>query len=183
MKPRVLRTALGLFFTAAGVALAIYDGGVALAAAVVDQATPALVVQELNGQDFDIAKLRGKVVIINFWATWCPPCRKEIPALDAFYKRYHAKGVELIGLSADRSRDRSAVIKMMQSVDYPVAMLDDATVNGFGTPSVLPTTYIVDARGIVRSKLTDTEVVTEQSLAKMVLPLLPERTVTQGSMP
>jgi cytochrome c biogenesis protein CcmG/thiol:disulfide interchange protein DsbE len=176
-----LRTAPCLVFIAACAALAVSAGGVALAAAIVDQATPALVVQELNGQTFDIAKLRGKVVIISFWATWCPPCRKEIPALDAFYRRYHAQGVELIGLSADRPRDRSEVVKMMQSVNYPAAMLDDAKVNGFGTPSALPTTYVVDADGVVRSKSTDTEVVTEQSLAKMVLPLLPQRTATQGS--
>src|SRR5258708_1801560 len=67
---------------------------------------PSLAVPELDGKTFDLGALRGQVVIVNFWATWCPPCRQEMPMLDAFYRRYHARGVELIGLSADRPHDR-----------------------------------------------------------------------------
>jgi len=64
------------------------------AAAELGQPAPALVVQELNGQTFDLATLRGKVVVINFWATWCPPCRQEMPALDEFYRRYPWRRLE-----------------------------------------------------------------------------------------
>ncbi|MBV8454651.1 MAG: TlpA family protein disulfide reductase [Deltaproteobacteria bacterium] len=141
------------------------------------QPAPALVVEELNGNTFDLAAQRGKVTIVNFWATWCPPCRKEMPALDQFYRRYHAQGLEMIGLSADRPHDRSDVIKVMQLFSYPAAMLDDAKSNGFSDPSALPVTYVVDAQGVVRAKLTpDEKPVTEQSLAAAVLPLLPQRT-------
>ena len=70
--------------------------------------------------------MHGKVVIVNFWATWCPPCRKEMPALDAFYRRYHGDGLEMIGVSTDRPHDRSDVIKVMQSLSYPAAIMDDA---------------------------------------------------------
>jgi len=88
----------------------------------------------------------------------------------------------MIGLSADRPHDRSDVIKVMQSFGYPAAMLDDAKVNGFGEPSALPTTYVIDAKGIVRARLSPEEkAVTEQSLAAIVLPLLPEPTATKGS--
>jgi cytochrome c biogenesis protein CcmG, thiol:disulfide interchange protein DsbE len=145
------------------------------------QPAPALIVEELNGNTFDLATQRGKVTIVNFWATWCPPCRKEMPALDAFYRRYHAQGLEMIGLSADRPHERSAVIKVMQSYSYPAAMLDDAKSDGFADPSALPVTYIVDAQGIIRAKFTpDENPVTEQSLAAAVLPLLSPRTPTQG---
>jgi hypothetical protein len=58
-----------------------------------------------------------------------------MPVLDAFYRRYHGQGLEMIGLSADRPHDRSDVSKVMQSFSYPAAMLDDAKVNDFGTPS------------------------------------------------
>src|SRR5208282_5964094 len=109
---------------------------------------------KLNGQTFDLSAQRGKVVIVSFWATWCPPCREEMPALDAFYRRYHGNGLEMIGLSADRPHDRSDAIKVMQSYTYPAAMLDDASVNDFGTPSSLPMTVIVDSNGVVRAKLT-----------------------------
>jgi cytochrome c biogenesis protein CcmG, thiol:disulfide interchange protein DsbE len=71
----------------------------ALAAAEIGQPAPALVVQELNGKTFDLAALRGHVVVVNFWATWCPPCRKEMPALSAFYRQYHSRGVEMIGIA------------------------------------------------------------------------------------
>ena len=75
----------------------------------VGQPAPSLVVQELDGQTFDLSAVRGKVVVVSFWATWCPPCRAEMPVLDAFYRRYHGQGLEMIGLSADRPHDRSDV--------------------------------------------------------------------------
>jgi thiol-disulfide isomerase/thioredoxin len=147
----------------------------------VGQAAPALVVQELDGQTFDLAKLRGKVVIVNFWATWCPPCRQEMPALDAFYRRYHPQGLELIGLSADRPHDRSEVAKVMASFSYPAAMLDDATANDFGSPSALPITFVVDRQGVVRARLTPDETkLTEKSLADVVVPLMAHKAAATG---
>ncbi|HVB81028.1 MAG TPA: redoxin domain-containing protein [Candidatus Binataceae bacterium] len=178
-----MRPASWFVTLAMGAAILAYAAGPAFALATVGQPAPALVVPELNGQAFDLAKLRGKVVIVSFWATWCPPCRKEMPALNAFYRQYHDRGLDVIGLSADRPRDRSDAIKVMQSFSYPAAMLHDAKANGFGEPSELPTTYVVDAQGIVRAKLTPNEKpVTEQALAAVVLPLLPQRTAKQGSM-
>jgi cytochrome c biogenesis protein CcmG, thiol:disulfide interchange protein DsbE len=145
------------------------------------QPAPALIIQQLNGNTFNLADQRGKVTIVNFWATWCPPCRKEMPALDTLYRRYHSRGLEMIGLSADRPHDRSEVIKVMQPFSYPAAMLDDAQSDGFGDPSVLPVTYVVDAQGVVRAKFTpDEKPLTEQSLAAAVLPLLSQRAPAQG---
>jgi cytochrome c biogenesis protein CcmG, thiol:disulfide interchange protein DsbE len=147
------------------------------------QPAPALVIEELNGNTFDLAAQRGKVTIVNFWATWCPPCRKEMPALDAFYRRYHLQGLEMIGLSADRPHDRSEVAKVMQSLSYPAAMLDDARSDGFGDPSALPVTYVVDANGIVRAKFTpDDKLLTEESLSAAVLPLLPQKSAAHASL-
>jgi cytochrome c biogenesis protein CcmG, thiol:disulfide interchange protein DsbE len=154
----------------------------AFASATVGQAAPALIVPELGGRTLDLSAQRGKVVIVNFWATWCPPCREEMPALDAFYKRYQGRGLEVIGVSANRSHDRSDVIKVMQSFSYPAAMMGDARVNDFGPPSVLPTTFVVDRNGVVRAKLTpDQTPVTEQNLANVVLPLLPQSSAAHAS--
>ena len=145
----------------------------ALASDMVSQPAPALVAQELNGKEFNLVSERGKVVIVNFWATWCAPCRKEMPALDAFYKRYHNEGLEMIGMSADSHHDRSDVASVAQTISYPAAMLNDATNNGFGDPDQLPETWVIDRNGIVRAELTpDKAEVTEQSLADVVLPLL-----------
>jgi cytochrome c biogenesis protein CcmG, thiol:disulfide interchange protein DsbE len=154
-------------------AIAIGIGGAALAAGYVGEAAPSLVVPELSGQVFDLAAMHGRVVILNFWATWCAPCRQEMPALDAFYRRYHVRGVDLIGLSADRSRDQAEVPKVMQAFSYPAAILSDAKVNGFGTPAVLPATFVIDGNGVVRARFTpDGTPLTEKTLAAVVVPLL-----------
>ncbi len=133
----------------------------------------ALVVPTVQGPPFDLAALRGKVVVVNFWATWCVPCRQEMPALDAFYQRYRSQGVELIGLSADKKRDAGQVRKVAATVTYPVALASEASKSSFGTPSVLPVTYIVDRTGAVRAELRPTKApLTADALAAQVLPLL-----------
>ncbi len=171
-----------LWFLGAGVAANIFFAAPAFASATVGNPAPALNVSELDGQTFDLSALHGKVVIVNFWATWCPPCREEMPALDAFYRRYHGQGLEMIGVSADRSHDRSDVTKVMQSYSYPAAMLDDAKVNEFGTPDALPMTVVVDGNGVVRAKLTpDQTKVTEKSLSDAVLPLLPQKSAAESN--
>jgi cytochrome c biogenesis protein CcmG, thiol:disulfide interchange protein DsbE len=153
--------------------MVLFMVGSALALAELGQTAPSLVVDELSGQTFDLAAMRGRVVVINFWATWCPPCRQEMPELDAFYRQYHARGIEMIGLSVDRPHDRADVRKVMQSFNYPAAILDDAKDNGFGTPSALPVTYVIDSSGVLRVRLSPNETpVTEKTLAAAVLPLL-----------
>jgi cytochrome c biogenesis protein CcmG/thiol:disulfide interchange protein DsbE len=175
-----------LFPTIPIAAVILTVGARAFANAEVGKPAPALVVKELNGDTFDLAAQHGRVTIVNFWATWCPPCRKEMPALDAFYRQHHAEGLELIAVSDDRPHERSEVVKVMQSFSYPAAMLDDAESDGFGDLTALPATYVVDANGIVRVKFTpDEKPLTEQSLADAVLPLLPPkgRAGSSGSPP
>jgi cytochrome c biogenesis protein CcmG/thiol:disulfide interchange protein DsbE len=166
---------------AAGVLAFAGFSPLACAATAIGQPAPSLVVQELDGQTFDLGAVRGKVVIVSFWATWCPPCRAEMPVLDAFYRRYHGQGLEMIGLSADRPHDRSDVSKVMQSFSYPAAMLDDAKVNDFGTPGTLPMTVVIDGQGMIRAQLTpDQTAVTEKSLSAAVLPLLQQKSAPHG---
>jgi peroxiredoxin len=163
-------------FLSAMAAVLACSGRLALATADVGQPAPALAATELTGQGFDLGALRGRVVIVNFWATWCVPCRAEMPALDAFYRQYHNQGLDMIGISADHPRDRSDVVKAMQSFAYPAAMLGDARPNGFGSPDALPETFVIDQTGVVRAKFRpDQTGVTEQSLAAAVLPLLPRK--------
>jgi thiol-disulfide isomerase/thioredoxin len=142
------------------------------AAVDVGQPAPKLVVSELDGTSFDLKSQLGKVVIVNFWATWCEPCRQEASILDAFYKAHHGDGLELVGLSMNRPREREAVQKAMKSVTYPVAIAAEATSNGFGAIRVLPATYVIDREGIVRARFSAGEPVTERQLEDVVVPLL-----------
>jgi cytochrome c biogenesis protein CcmG, thiol:disulfide interchange protein DsbE len=155
----------------AGAAIAVFAAGRAFALAAAGEPAPPLVVREFGGQTFDLAKLRGKVVIVNFWATWCPPCRREMPALSAFYRRYHRRGVEMIGIAV--KSERASAQKIMRALSYPAAMLGDAQANGFGTPAEIPETFVVGPSGVVRDRLTPEKApLTEKSLSAAVLPLL-----------
>lgn len=139
----------------------------------VGETAPALVVKEFDGGTFDLAAQRGHVVVLNFWASWCPPCRAEIPALNAVYKQDHARGLEMIGLSTDSSHARSAASKMMSSVSYPAAMLIDAERDGFGSPADLPTTIVIGPQGIVRAELKPSDgPLTAGRLSKVIGPML-----------
>jgi cytochrome c biogenesis protein CcmG, thiol:disulfide interchange protein DsbE len=140
----------------------------------VGERAPALIVPTLDGPTFDLAALRGKVVVVNFWASWCSPCRAEMPQLDAFYRQHHAQGLELLGLSVDDPQDRATVAHIMKSFSYPAAMAVAAKVNDFGAPVAVPMTWIIDAKGVVRARLIAGNTVTLQSLAQAVLPLLPQ---------
>ena len=142
----------------------------ACAAPEIGKAAPELVVTALDGQTFDLAKLKGKVVLVNYWATWCAPCKKDMPKLDAFYRRYQGQNLEMIGISVDRDSDLPKVRKVMESLAYPVAILKDVTVNGFGEPDGVPITWIIDTDGKVSDRMID---VRDELLNRLVVPLLP----------
>jgi cytochrome c biogenesis protein CcmG/thiol:disulfide interchange protein DsbE len=161
------------FRACAAATLVLAAAATAARAPQVGQLAPALVAPQLDGRVFDLASLRGKVVIVNFWATWCAPCRAEMPLLDSFYQRYHAQGLELLGLSVDDASDRAEVVRVMRKFSYPAALGASAKVNGFGPPLAVPVTWIIDSAGVVRARLLAGTSVTEQSLTQSVLPLLP----------
>jgi len=148
--------------------------GWVLAAPTVGGPAPRLVVETLDGARFDLSTLRGKVVLVNLWATWCPPCREEMPALDEFYARHRSEGVELLGLSADRKRDRKDVLTMARGLHYPVAFAAEAAENGFGTPSVLPITYLIAPDGVLRAVFLPKAKLSVETLEAAVEPLLPK---------
>ena len=163
-------------FPLPALALAVGLSGSVIASPSVGQAAPALKVALLDGQPFDLSALRGKVVIVNFWATWCPPCSAEMPQLDTFYKQYHLQGVEMIALSSEHSHARRDVRKTMEKYTFPAAMLCDAKANGFGDPDDLPDTYVIDTNGVIQAKfLAGKPQVTVKSLTDAVIPLLPQK--------
>jgi len=139
----------------------------------VGQTAPVLTGKELDGSAFDLAAFKGKVVLVHFWATWCPPCQVEMPLLDDFYKKYHGQGVELIGISVDRPRARDEVVTFMQKLSFPAALISDLDTNGFGNPPILPITYVIDKTGKVAAALSTAQTpVSAQVLVDMVVPFI-----------
>jgi thiol-disulfide isomerase/thioredoxin len=122
-------------------------------AVVVGAAAPALVAQSFDNRPIDLAALRGRVVVLNFWASWCGPCRGEMPMLDALAREYRARGVVVVGMSADDRHDRKDAQRAAQAVGYLTGMLTEARVNDFGEPRVLPLTYIIAPSGVVAAVL------------------------------
>ena len=140
----------------------------------VGRSAPALVVPQLDGHVFDLAKLRGQVVLVNFWATWCSPCRSEMPTLNAFYRRYRSRGLDVLGLSIDEPMDAAQVRQVMRQFSYPAALASAARTDGFGEPIAVPVTYVIDSGGVIRAQLQaqGPAGVSREALEQAVLPLL-----------
>jgi thiol-disulfide isomerase/thioredoxin len=170
----MISSTLGRMALALASASALAGGASALAAAPkVGAPAPAVILRTLDGQMLDLAQLRGKVVVVNVWATWCAPCRAEMPMLNAFFLQHRDADVVLVGLSADRTRDKGDVRKVMGAFAYPAALLSEATVDKLDDPRVLPLTYVVDKSGVVRSVFGGTGTpLTAQRLADAVAPWL-----------
>ena len=104
-------------------------------------------VRDLDGRTISLASLRGKVTIVNFWATWCGPCRAEIPDLVALQQKYKDQ-LQVIGISEDEASP--AVVKTFAAqfnVNYPVAMVTPELEKLFGSVSALPTSFVIDREG------------------------------------
>ncbi len=129
-------------------------------------------VQLTDGRSLTSQQLKGKVVLVNFWATWCPYCRKEKPAIDSFWQSYQARGFEVIAVSVDDPPEKIAA--WMQDKDYRfMAAPTNASVTAaFGNVSSVPTSFIVDANGNIRHKIAGQ--VHYARLEKLVVPLLPK---------
>ena len=116
---------------------------------------------------------RGKVTIINCWATWCVPCREEMPAIDAYYKKYKASGLEVLAISMDDARDAAEVRRLAQNYSFPIALKSDANFKGLGRIWRIPSTFVIDKRGILRKNgLVGDPKVDLQALDALVTPLL-----------
>jgi|HigsolmetaAR202D_1030399.scaffolds.fasta_scaffold12953_4 cytochrome c biogenesis protein CcmG/thiol:disulfide interchange protein DsbE len=134
---------------------------------------PDFRVETLDGRTVALSDLRGQVVLVNFWATWCPPCRFEMPGFQRVYEEYRDQGFTILGLSMDRGGTH--VVREFldeRGITYPVAMATPEAVRAFGGANLLPTSYLIDKEGRIR--YTVKGVYTETALSQAVGRLLRE---------
>jgi peroxiredoxin len=119
--------------------------------------TPKLIVNDFSGKPFDLAQQRGKWVLIHFFASWCPGCKTELPAIVKLYENQHAQNLSILALSPEPRRKKTEVVDFMKPYSIPAALIAEAKVNDFGLAIALPTTYLLDPNGQIKLIFTPEE--------------------------
>jgi len=126
---------------------------------------PDFTLSDLSGKPWRIADLRGKVVLVNFWATWCPPCRKELPSLEAFSARFADQGLVVLGIS-DESAAKVMPFVRRQAISYPILLDPGRVVNQAFAIQGIPKSFVYDRSGKLVATAIDMR--TEQQFLAML---------------
>jgi len=131
----------------------------AVAAGEIGSRLPEFSIKDLEGRQVSSQELRGKVLLIDFWATWCEPCKKEMPGYQQLLDRYGPKGFAVIGFKFDTMKDVEDPVRFAKrlGVRYPLAVGTEDVRQKFGGIEGLPTTMIYDRQGVLREKIVGFE--------------------------
>lgn len=142
----------------------------------VGQTAPAYQARSSNASLLTSAQERGKVVLVHFWATWCVPCRTEMPALERYYQKHHAEGLDILAVSMDDAQDLPKMRQMMSTYSYPAFWYQNSDFKSFGRIWRIPLTFVIDRSGILRQDSWDggDEGLDETALETVLTPLLAE---------
>lgn len=119
---------------------------------------PDWTLPDVGGNPVSFAQFKGKVVVVDFWATWCPPCIKEIPGYIALQEKHGKDGLVIVGISLDRKG--ATVVKPFMAkygINYPIVIGDQDTVAAFGGFNAIPTTFLINRDGMIVDRKTGAE--------------------------
>jgi peroxiredoxin len=132
---------------------------------------PAFALPDLEGKTVSSAEFAGKVVVLDFWATWCPPCREEVPHFVRLQSKYRAQGLQIVGLSVDAGGAKDvAPFADEYNVNYTMLLANDELVKAFGNITFLPTTFVLDRQGKIVKKFTG--IASPEAFEAVIAPLL-----------
>ena len=130
--------------------LAIFMGSSLASSGLTGQTAPDFVLKSATGENLRLSEYRGDVVMINFWATWCGPCRQEMPLLDELYTRYQRVGFNLLGVNIDDDSRRAMAMVNELGISFPVLFDEDKKVSKLYEVEAMPLTILLDREGTVR---------------------------------
>ena len=111
---------------------------------------PDFALKTLDGRTVRLEDVRGKVVLLNFWATWCAGCRVEMPRFVEQYRKHHAQGLEIVGVSMDDGgNDAIAAFVKAHHINYTIVKGNDAVAKSYGGARFLPQTFVIDRKGTI----------------------------------
>ena len=146
---------------------------VAIAALELGQAAPDIEGTLLNGKPFSLSANKGKVVLVNFWASWCEPCREEMPAIESYLQKNKSKGLVVLAISMDKPANIEAANKIMENYSFLSADKKQMDTSKYGKIWRIPSTFIIDKQGLLRKNgLTGDPKVDLKILEEIVTPLL-----------
>ena len=138
---------------------------------------PSYAARNLSGDSVSLALLRGKPVLLNVWATWCLPCKEEIPFLESLHGKHAAQGLQIVGVSVDARGDESKITEFARDfrMPYPIWRDPDERVNSRFLAIGVPSTYLIDRNGILRWKHLGTLRATTPGFAAALEEVLKEK--------
>ena len=138
-----------------------------------DKPAPDFALADVNGKTIHLSDFKGKVVVLNFFATWCPPCRKELPDFLELQEQYGPKGLQFIGIALDEEGIAKAKpFAEAMKITYPT-LLPNKSIIPYGEMNVIPVTFLIDKKGIVRTHYVGMK--QKGVVEQMIQPLLAER--------
>jgi len=175
MKRLLMSWAMGIFFAALFLSSGAYAAGFEARAAT---PAPALKAGDLSGAPKTLADYRGKVVLLNFWASWCPPCLREMPSMERLRVKMAGRPLEVVALaSAESAEDVKPFLSKMK-LGFPILLDPDGSNTKRWKVFALPTTFVLDARGRVRHVLTGPTEWDEGEALKIIESMLAEQPAT-----
>jgi thiol-disulfide isomerase/thioredoxin len=145
-----MRRIVYLSFAMAGVALAIFGQHTASQ----QGPAPAFVLKDLDGRTVRLGDFKGEVVLLNFWATWCAPCRAEMPDLVKLQNEYQSKGLQVVGMTyPGYTRAGVRAIAKRLRLNYPILLGTRDLADKYGVGEVMPTTIVIDREGRIRARI------------------------------